>query len=234
MAASSDSVAGHRPIRSYVLRSGRLTDAQAKAIQEYWQQYVVPFDGRQLDLNTLFDRPAPVVVEIGFGMGDSLLAMALANPQLNYLGIEVHKPGIGKLLLGISNAGAGNLRMINHDAREVMEQGIPDGSLAGVQVFFPDPWHKKKHHKRRLIQPEFTALLAAKLQPGGRLHLATDWAPYAEHMLEVLGNCPALVNCAADGGYSKDTPRPQTKFERRGLRLGHGVWDLVFRKTDAQ
>ncbi|MFM1897633.1 MAG: hypothetical protein RLZZ385_2707 [Pseudomonadota bacterium] len=230
MAASSDLPAGPRPIRSYVLRSGRLTDAQAKAIAEHWQDFVVPFNGSPLNLQDLFPQSAPLIVEIGFGMGESLLAMAQADPHRNYLGIEVHRPGVGKLLLGISAAGISNLRIINHDAKEVMEKGIAADSLAGVQIYFPDPWHKKKHNKRRLIQPDFVALLAARLQPGGFLHLATDWQPYAEHMLEVLNACPDLHNRAGNAGYMTDTGRPLTKFERRGQRLGHGVWDLVFDK----
>ncbi|MEX2131324.1 MAG: tRNA (guanosine(46)-N7)-methyltransferase TrmB [Pseudohongiellaceae bacterium] len=223
---------GKRPIRSFVVRGGRLTDGQERAIALHRQDYVIEYQPAVLDFDSIFSRKAELVVEIGFGMGDSLLEMAIHHPQLNYLGIEVHRPGIGKLLQGIVQAGITNLRIINHDASEVLAHCFQDHGIHTVQIFFPDPWHKKRHHKRRLIQPNFVSLLAQKLKPGGRLHLATDWEPYALQMLEVVNSCPSLRNLSPDHTYIATTDRPVTKFERRGTRLGHGVWDLVAEKTD--
>ena len=220
-----------RPIRSFVIRNGRMTEGQEKAIEKYWSQYVIDFTAKALDFASVFPRSGEVIVEIGFGMGDSLLQTAKENPAVNFLGIEVHRPGVGKLLQGIVQEGLTNLRIICHDAQEVMAQGIADGSLRGVQIFFPDPWHKKRHHKRRLVQAEFVALLSRKLQTGGFLQLATDWQDYAEQMLEVLRQEPSLSNQSASGSYMDEKSRPETKFERRGQRLGHGVWDLRFVKS---
>ncbi|MCB1670968.1 MAG: tRNA (guanosine(46)-N7)-methyltransferase TrmB [Pseudomonadales bacterium] len=224
---------GRRPIRSYVVRGGRLTTSQQRALESYSADYVVPFHAAPLNPGELFGNNQPLVVEIGFGMGDSLLAMAKEQADKNFLGIEVHKPGIGKLLLGIAEQGISNIRIINHDAREVMESCFGAGTVDGIQVFFPDPWHKKRHHKRRLIQTPFVNLLVSRLKPGGMLHLATDWEPYAEQLLEVLEANDRLHNCAGTGNYATPGDRPVTKFERRGRKLGHGVWDLRFtRCTD--
>jgi len=221
-----------RRIRSFVLRAGRMTPAQQRGFDEGWARWGVdcPEQADPLDLDAVFGANAPRTLEVGFGMGQSLLAMASADPAMQFLGVEVHRPGVGKLLAGIEDAGLTNLRVLCHDAVEVLEKAIAPGSLARVNIYFPDPWHKKRHHKRRLIQPPFVALLASRLVPDGILHLATDWEPYAEHMREVLDAAPAFVNCAADGGYSPRPPeRPRTKFEARGERLGHGVWDLLYR-----
>ena len=228
--SDSQQTPARRPIRSFVIRGGRLTDSQRKAIETHWQEYVIDFHGQQLDLDALFQRPAPVTIEIGFGMGDSLLEMAAGSPELNFLGIEVHKPGVGKLLHGIAERGLTNLRVICHDAKEVMTQGLADESVQRILIFFPDPWHKKRHNKRRLVQAEFVSQLTDKLAPGGRLHLATDWEPYAEHMLEVLEADRVLVNSNGEGQFWSSPERPETKFERRGQRLGHGVWDLLYHK----
>jgi tRNA (guanine-N7-)-methyltransferase len=228
---NSNSEQKHRPIRSYVIRGGRLTDSQRKAIEQHWADYVLDFSNQQLDLDSLFPAAAPLTVEIGFGMGDSLLAMAAANPQQNFLGIEVHKPGVGKLLHGIAEQGLTNLKVICHDAKEVIEQGLGSASVDRFLVFFPDPWHKKKHHKRRIIQPQFSKLLSDRLKAGGKLHLATDWQAYAEHMLEVLEAEPSLKNANGPGQYWLEPDRPETKFQRRGQRLGHGVWDLLYEKA---
>ncbi|ALO47592.1 tRNA (guanosine(46)-N7)-methyltransferase TrmB [Pseudohongiella spirulinae] len=220
--------AHHRPLRSFVIRAGRLTTSQKEALDKYWVDYVIEQTKQLLDPEQVFGRKAPLVVEIGFGMGDSLAEMAMANPDKDYIGIEVHRPGVGKLLNTIAVNEITNLRIYCHDAVEILRDCIADHSLAGVQIFFPDPWHKKKHHKRRLIQPAFVEKLTAKLQPGGFIHLATDWQHYAEHMLEVMQANPALHNTAGADTWASHTGRPETKFERRGHRLGHGVWDLVY------
>lgn len=217
-----------RPLRSYVIRAGRQTASQTEAIEKYWSRYVIADTSSPLDPVALFGRHAPLVVEIGFGMGDSLAEMAAANPDRDFMGIEVHRPGVGKLLNYIETLGLKNLRIYCHDAVEILCDCIADGSIDTVQIFFPDPWHKKKHHKRRLVQPAFIAALIRKLKPGGRIHLATDWQNYAEHMMEVMSQAENLTNLAGTGNYSTDTGRPETKFERRGNRLGHGVWDLMF------
>ena len=219
----------HRTIRSYVLRAGRMGTGQQRALQELAPRFVVPYRADPLDLDALFGRSAPKILEIGFGMGDATARIAAARPEDDFLGIEVHTPGVGALLQRIEEAGLRNLRIIQHDAVEVLRDMIAPRSLAGVHVYFPDPWHKKKHHKRRLIQAAFVRTLCEHLAPGGYLHCATDWQPYAEQMLEVLGAEPALVNTAPD--YAPRPPwRPLTKFENRGLRLGHRVWDLMFTK----
>ncbi len=221
-----------RRIRSFVLRAGRMTAAQQRGFDEGWSRWGLPFHGEPLDLKSIFSRSGEFVLEIGFGMGQSLLAMAEAQPEMNFLGVEVHRPGVGKLLHGIEERALSNIRVLCHDAVEVLERGLAPASLHRVNIYFPDPWHKKRHHKRRLIQPPFADLVASRLHRGGVLHLATDWQPYAEHMLEVLNNCAALENCADDNGYvEKPAERPLTKFEARGQRLGHGVWDLLYRRS---
>lgn len=216
-----------RPIRSFVLRAGRIGPGQTRALADLGPRYLVPYAPQPRDWDAVFGRHAPRVLEIGFGMGDATAHIAAARPDTDFIGCEVHAPGVGALLKRIGEQGLANLRIVQHDAVEVLEHMIEPGSLAGIHVFFPDPWHKKKHHKRRLIQPPFVTRLATRLAPGGYLHCATDWQPYAEQMLEVLGAEPLLAN-TADGYAPKPDYRPLTKFENRGLRLGHGVWDLVF------
>ena len=218
-----------RQIRSFVRREGRLTKGQAGALERQWPTMGIEFHGEKLNLQDLFGNDNPVVLEIGFGMGKSLVAMAKAAPEKNFIGVEVHRPGVGACLLEAESQGVTNLKVIEHDAVEVLKEWLPDHTLAGVQIFFPDPWHKKRHHKRRLVQPEFVALLRQKLKLDGVLHLATDWENYAEHMLDVMNNAPGYVNQAADGTYiPRPEERPLTKFEQRGHRLGHGVWDMKF------
>ena len=218
-----------RTIRSFVLRAGRMGSGQTRALQELGPRFVLPFQPTPLDFAAVFGRRAPVVLEIGFGMGDATAAIAERMPGTDFLGIEVHAPGVGALLQRIGQRQLANLRIIQYDAVEALAAMIPPASLAGVHIFFPDPWHKKRHHKRRLIQPAFVAALAQHLAPGGVLHCATDWQPYAEQMLEVLAAEPLLVNTAA-GFAPRPELRPLTKFEARGLGLGHGVWDLVFER----
>ena len=216
-----------RAIRSFVTRAGRMGPGQARAMAELGPRFVLPYAPRPLDAAAVFGRRAPLVLETGFGMGDATAQIAQGRPDTDFLGAEVHTPGVGALLKRIGEMQLGNLRLIQHDAVEVLDHMIAPGSLAGVHVFFPDPWHKKKHNKRRLIQPPFVARLATRLAPGGYLHCATDWQPYAEQMLEVLSAEPLLVN-TAEGYAPRPAYRPLTKFENRGIRLGHGVWDLVF------
>jgi tRNA (guanine-N7-)-methyltransferase len=218
----------HR-IRSFVTRAGRLSTAQARALEELGPKFMIEYKKEMLDFEQAFGRKAPVILEIGFGMGGTTAHIAQAMPDKDFIGVEVHTPGVGSLLKLIGEEGIGNLRLVQHDAVEVLNQMIPDGSLAGVHVFFPDPWHKARHNKRRLIQGPFVKLLAEKLAPGGYLHCATDWEDYAVQMLEVLGAEPMLAN-TADGYAPQPAYRPLTKFENRGLKLGHGVWDLVFAK----
>lgn len=218
-----------RAIRSYVVRAGRMGTGQQRALAELAPRWVLPFAARPLDFDAAFGRRAPRVVEIGFGMGDATAQIAQGRSDTDFLGIEVHPPGVGALLQRIEERGLANLRIVQHDAVEVLEQMVAPGALAGVHVFFPDPWHKKRHNKRRLIQPAFVALLASRLDSGGYLHCATDWQPYAEQMLEVLSAEPALRN-RFDGYAPRPDYRPLTKFENRGLQLGHGVWDLVFER----
>lgn len=220
-----------RPIRSYVLRQGRVSNAQRRAVDTLLPRFGVPFEPALADLDALFGRCAPRFLEIGFGMGETTAAIAAAHPAHDYLGIEVHTPGVGSLLKSLDEGGLSNVRVIQHDAVEVLERMIAPASFDGAHVFFPDPWPKKRHHKRRLLQPPLVALLASRLKAGGYLHAATDWAEYAEQILEVFSNETALENTAGD--YApRPAYRPLTKFEQRGLRLGHGVWDIVFhRKT---
>jgi tRNA (guanine-N7-)-methyltransferase len=216
-----------RGVRSYVKRGGRTTDAQARAFEAWGPRFLLPYQEQPLDLHAVFGRDAPTVLEIGFGMGEATARIAQTLSDMNLIGCEVHEPGVGALLKRIGEQGLTNLRIVQHDAVQVLQHMIAPASLAGVHVFFPDPWHKKRHHKRRLIQPPLVALLATRLKSGGYLHCATDWQPYAEQMLEVLSAEPALRNTAA-GYAARPDYRPLTKFENRGLRLGHGVWDLVF------
>ncbi len=215
------------PIRSYVLRAGRMGSGQVRALQELGPRFVLPFQAGVPDWDAVFGRSAPRVVEIGFGMGAATAAIAAARPETDFIGIEVHEPGVGALLRLIGEQALTNLRIVQHDAVQVLQQMIAPASLAGVHLYFPDPWHKKRHHKRRIVQPGFVAQVASRLAPDGVLHCATDWEPYAQQMLEVLSAEPALRN-TAEGYAPRPLWRPPTKFEQRGLRLGHGVWDLLF------
>jgi len=224
--------ATRRPVRSFVLRGGRLTEGQKRALNELWPQFGIDGDDSELDFGSLFGNAQPVVLEIGFGNGDATWQMAFAHPEENYLGVEVHKPGVGHLLLKIEEHGLNNVRVACEDAVELLKKRVPANSLEGVRIYFPDPWHKKRHHKRRIIQSPFIALLAEKVRCGGILHMATDWEPYAEHMLEVMRDSPAFENIAKQGETcSRPEWRPETKYEKRGERLGHGVYDLIFRRT---
>ncbi|MES2786850.1 MAG: tRNA (guanosine(46)-N7)-methyltransferase TrmB [Pseudomonadota bacterium] len=226
---TDDNNPNHRPIRSYVRRTGRVTTGQARAFESLGPQYILPYEPRPLDLGAAFGRTAPTILEIGFGMGEATAHIATLMPEKNFLCCEVHDPGLGSLLKRIGEQGITNIRILKHDAVEVLDQMLVDESLAGVHLFFPDPWHKARHNKRRLLQGPLAAKLAARLQPGGYLHCATDWEAYAVQMLEVLGAQPLLVN-TAQGFAPRPDYRPLTKFENRGLKLGHGVWDVVFRR----
>lgn len=214
----------NRPIRSYVLRQGRTTSAQQRALKELFPKFGLPFTGEPI-APSIFGRKAPLVLEIGSGMGETTAAIAQARPDADFIAVEVHGPGVGSLLNRIESQGLKNVRVIRHDAVEVLARMIPDGALAAIHLFFPDPWPKKRHHKRRLVQPEFAALAARKLAPGGALHAATDWPDYADHMNEVFSREPLLEPAGA--GF---TQRPATKFEARGRRLGHPIRDLYFRR----
>jgi tRNA (guanine-N7-)-methyltransferase len=218
-----------RPVRSYVLRQGRISSAQERALEELLPRYGIAFSGQPIDAAQIFDRSAPLVLEIGSGMGETTAAIAQAGPETDFIAVEVHGPGVGSLLRKIGELGLTNLRVMRHDASEVLERMIGDATLAGIHVFFPDPWPKKRHHKRRLVQPPFVALMARKLKPGGYVHLATDWEEYAEQMLAVLSAEP-LLNNSADAYAPRPAYRPLTKFEARGLKLGHAVRDLIFRR----
>jgi tRNA (guanine-N7-)-methyltransferase len=222
----------HPPIRSYVLRQGRFSPAQQRAYAELLPRFGVAYAQHPLDFRALFGRDGPVVVEVGFGMGETTARIAQENPGVGYLGIEVHAPGVGSLLRQVEALGLSNVRVVSHDAVEVLRDMVPPASLSGIHVFFPDPWPKKRHHKRRLVQPAFAALAAARLARGGYIHVATDWEEYARQVLEVLAATPGLVN-TAQGFAPRPATRPETKFERRGLKLGHGVWDIVFRREAA-
>jgi tRNA (guanine-N7-)-methyltransferase len=219
-----------RPVRSFVTRAGRMGSGQVRALAELGPRFVLPFQAAPLDLAATFGRAAPVILEIGFGMGDATAQVARLMPQTNFLGVEVHEPGVGALLKRIGEQGLENLRLLQHDAVEVLQHMVPPESLAGVHLWFPDPWHKKRHHKRRLIQPDFLALLHTRLAPGGYLHCATDWQHYAEQMLELLSAAPGYRN-TAEAYAPRPAWRPDTKFEARGLKLGHGVWDLLFTRS---
>ncbi|HRD92160.1 MAG TPA: tRNA (guanosine(46)-N7)-methyltransferase TrmB [Accumulibacter sp.] len=216
-------------IRSYVRRQGRVSSAQQRYREAMMASIGVPYVAARLDLDALFGRAAPRILEIGFGMGETSAAIAAAHPENDYLGIEVHTPGVGSLCKLVAEMGLTNQRIVEHDAVEVLREMIAPATLTGVHVFFPDPWPKKRHHKRRLLQPPLVGLLASRLRPGGYLHCATDWQDYAQQMLSVLSSEALLENTASDFA-PRPGHRPQTKFEQRGLRLGHGVWDLVFRR----
>lgn len=218
-----------RSIRSFVLRQGRVSNAQRRAFDALLPRYGVPFAPRAHDLDAVFGRPAPKILEIGSGMGETTAAIALEHPENDYLAVEVHTPGVGSLLKRIADLGLANLRVVQHDAVEVLQEMIAPGTLAGVHLFFPDPWPKKRHHKRRLVQTPFAALLASRLRPGGYVHAATDWEDYASQILEVFSAEPMLENTA--GGFAeRPQTRPFTKFEQRGVALGHRVYDVVFRR----
>ena len=230
-ALSDAALKKNRPIRSFVVRAGRMSGRQERGLTDGMARYGVTYASAPLDVDACFGRAAPTVLEIGFGMGITTADIAAAHPESNYLAVEVHPPGVGNLCNLLDEKQLGNVRVIQHDAVEVLRHMIAPSSLAGVHIYFPDPWHKKRHNKRRLVQPPLVALLASRLRPGGYLHLATDWVPYAEQMLAVLSAEPSLVNTATD--YApRPAWRPETKFERRGLKLGHEVRDLLFRRRD--
>jgi tRNA (guanine-N7-)-methyltransferase len=221
-----------RAIRSFVLRQGRVTPAQQRAFETHWSRYGVEYEGRVRDFDALFGRRAPLVVEIGFGNGEQLHFAAASEPDANHVGIEVHGPGVGRLLNAVAHDALENVRVYRHDAVEVLQHEVANGSLDAVRIYFPDPWPKTRHHKRRLVQPAFAALVSQKLRHGGLLHLATDWQDYAGHMLAVLDANASLRNRAGSGGFVERPPwRRETHFERRGRRLGHGVWDLVYERV---
>ena len=227
-------VEGQRQIRSFVLRQGRMSEAQQRAFDERWPRFGLDYSGETRDFDAVFGRKAKRVVEIGFGNGEALRFAAKQDPSRDYIGIEVHTPGVGRLLNWLAEDGSDHVRLYRHDAVEVLENEIADGSLDEIRIYFPDPWHKKRHHKRRLVQPEFAAMLVRKLATDGRLHLATDWEGYAEHMWDVLDATPGLSNRAGPRGHvPRPAWRPQTHFETRGQKLGHGVWDLLYDRTNA-
>jgi tRNA (guanine-N7-)-methyltransferase len=226
-------VAHPRAIRSFVRRAGRTTTGQARAFEQLAPRFVLPYGAKPLDFTEVFGRAAPTVLEIGFGMGEATAHIAGLMPETNFLCCEVHEPGVGALLKRIGEQGLENIRIVQHDAVEVLATMVPAQSLAGAHVFFPDPWHKLRHNKRRLVQPPLVAQLASRLSPGGYLHCATDWEPYAQQILEVLSAEPQLENTAS-GFAPKPHYRPLTKFENRGLKLGHGVWDVVFKKLSSR
>ncbi|MBS0431844.1 MAG: tRNA (guanosine(46)-N7)-methyltransferase TrmB [Proteobacteria bacterium] len=230
MTSRSDESPPRRKIRSYVLREGRITTAQQRAFELHWPRFGIDYDaGEPHDLDAWFGRTAPHVLEIGFGNGEALAWASEHDPDRDYLGIEVHRPGVGRLMNALAARDARNVRLWNHDAVEVLEHAIPAHSLDEVRIWFPDPWHKKRHHKRRLIQPAFAQLLATRVKPGGLLHLATDWAEYAAQMREVLDASPAWRNRNGNDGHAQRPPwRIATRFEQRGRKLGHGVWDLLY------
>lgn len=226
-------VTTRRGVRSFVIRQGRMTEGQRKAYERAWPRYGLTREQGVIDPREVFGRDAPLNLEIGFGMGQSLAEMAAAAPEQDFIGVEVHTPGVGALLKSIEEQELENIRIYSVDANDVIDLCLPDACLDRVMIFFPDPWHKKRHHKRRLIQLEFVQRIRHKLRVGGILHLATDWENYAEHMLEVLADSEGFENTRAEGGYApRPEDRPVTKFEKRGERLGHGVWDLLYRRTN--
>jgi tRNA (guanine-N7-)-methyltransferase len=229
----ADTPPQRRTVRSFVIRGGRATVAQQRAMDELWPRYGVELDPSGIDLNQTFGRSAPRMLEIGFGAGEALLYFAQRHPEIDCIGIEVHKPGVGHLMLGAEAAGLRNVRVICHDAVEVLQQQLAPGSVELIHIFFPDPWPKKRHHKRRLIQPAFVELLARVLVIGGQLRLATDWEHYAMHMREVIDASVSFANESATGFAARNEERPLTRFERRGHRLGHGVWDLSYRRVNS-
>jgi len=220
----------HRPIRSFVRREGRMTGGQRRALEQLLPRFGLDPQAGVWDLRQAFGREAPRFADIGFGAGESLLKMARTRPEHDFIGVEVHRPGVGRLLLELERAGLTNVRVVCADAVEVLSANLAPGSLSGAYLFFPDPWHKKRHHKRRLVRPEFVHLVSTRLAIGGRLHMATDWEDYAQHMLTLLNAEATLVNAAADGPFARRGERPQTKYEQRGERLGHRVRDLVFER----
>lgn len=221
-----------RTVRSFVRREGRMTPRQQRYYDKYWPQYGIDVDHDSLNFAEIFRNDNPINLEIGFGMGHALIAFADKHPQQNYLGVEVHRPGVGRLFSEMEEKQLSNIRVICDDAVEVLEKNILPESLDGVYILFPDPWHKKRHNKRRLIQPAFVSLLTSRLKLGGRIHLATDWQDYAEQMMDVMSEQKDLINIAGHGHYVENAERPPTKFEQRGERLGHGVWDLIFIKDE--
>ncbi|HET6431618.1 tRNA (guanosine(46)-N7)-methyltransferase TrmB [Dyella sp.] len=230
-AAATDSPAYLRRIRSFVLREGRMTTAQQRAFDAHWSRFGLDYRGQPRDLDAVFSRVAPRVLEIGFGNGEALAWASEHDQARDFIGVEVHGPGVGRLMNALAARDAHNVRLYKHDAVEVLEHEIAPGALAEVRIWFPDPWHKKRHNKRRIVQPEFVALLASRMAPGGLLHLATDWEAYAAHMLEVMEAAPHWRNEVAPGARSeRPSWRIETHFERRGLKLGHGVWDLLYRR----
>jgi len=233
MTAPPPHITHPKTIKSFVTRAGRTTTGQAKALAELGPRFVLPFQQQTLAPERVFGRSAPLILEIGFGMGDATAHIAAVRPEDNFLCCEVHEPGVGALLKRVGEQNLSNIRIVQHDAVEVLEQMLTPQSLDGVHIFFPDPWHKLRHHKRRLIQAPFVTQLLKRMKQGAYLHLATDWQPYAEHILLVFQAEPALVNASnrPDGYADQPIYRPMTKFENRGLRLGHGVWDLVFKKA---
>lgn len=232
MPESSNNNPSHKPVRSYVLREGRITKGQARALRELWPQFELPSpDAVPINFEQVFGRHAPIILEIGFGDGGALFEMAKGHPDQDFIGIEVHRPGVGSLMLNLEKENISNVRIICGDGAEILKNNIADASLDRVHLFFPDPWPKKKHHKRRILSPGFAELVADKLKSGGVFHFATDWEDYAEQGLMRLEQCSRLVNLAAAGGFSpRPESRPETKFERRGQRLGHDVWDVLMQK----
>jgi len=229
--SQNESATPRRTIKSFVLRQGRLTSAQQNALENYWQDYGIDFSEQLLDFETLFNNDNETIVEIGFGNGDSLLQQAINQPQHNFIGIEVHGPGVGHLIHNTKEQDVHNIKVIRHDAIDVLTHQIADNSIQQLQLFFPDPWHKKRHHKRRIIKPAFIELIGQKLKTGGFFHMATDWQHYARQMLLEMDQAEAFRNTAGTGNYSQTRgARCETKFERRGLKLGHGVWDLIYEK----
>jgi len=219
----------NRPIRSFVRRQGRMTPGQSAAFEKYWQKYGLELHDEKLEFDRVFERAAPTILEIGIGMGEALLQLAADNPQNNYIGIDVHKPGIGAVLMGIEKNNLKNIRLFNHDAIEILNQRIANESLTGIHLFFPDPWHKKRHHKRRIVNDNFAQLLRCKLKIDGYIHIATDWENYAEQMMTVMTDAAGFINSAGKSQFiPRPETRPSTRFEHRGERLGHGVWDLMF------
>lgn len=226
-------VTTRRGVRSFVLRQGRMTEGQKKAYERNWPHYGLTRENGMIDPRQIFGRDAVLNLEIGFGMGKSLADMAEAAPEQDFIGVEVHLPGVGALLKDVEDRGLTNVRVYNIDANDVIDLCLPDACLDRVMVFFPDPWHKKKHHKRRLVQPEFVQRIRHKLRVGGVLHLATDWENYSEHMMEVMAESEGFANAQGEGEFSpRPDDRPVTKFEKRGEKLGHGVWDLLFHRTN--
>ena len=220
-----------RTVKSFVVRRGRMTEAQELALTSFWSQFGLNLADGMFDPAQVFGRSGELVLEIGFGMGEALISMALAHPQQNFIGVEVHPPGIGNILREIAEQNITNLRIYKADAKDVLDQCIADASLSKIQIYFPDPWHKTKHHKRRLIQSEFVQQIRPKLKVGAVVHLATDWEAYAKQMMKVMSSAEGFRNCIGEHAWASDPMRPSTKFEQRGQRLGHAVWDLVFEKN---